>query len=324
MKLLVTGGNGFIGSNFIEYALNNQTNVERLVNIDVRTPISSDWIDEVMYHDDRYSSIQADICNIEEAFAEKEESFDFCVHFAAESHVDNSIVDDAPFIRTNIQGTLAVAKFCAKRHITMIHISTDEVYGHLEDLKDPVFTTASPLQPRNPYAASKASAELMLDAFANTDMCFEYYVIRPSNNYGPHQDKTKFIPKMLEKICVGEYFPMYGKGDFFREWTWVTDTVRAILFVIENGPWEDAKRFNVSSGEIMSNIDMYMKTLDIFRSRGRKDYVGKIDFIKDPRGNAHDKIYSIENSINLVYVDVNHGMEQLVADYLEEKDFAGE
>lgn len=316
MRLLVTGGNGFIGSNFIEYMLTHQAGITKLTNVDMRTPISSDWIDERMRHEDRYLPVQADICDIESHYDELNGPFDVCVHFAAESHVDNSIVDDTPFIRTNIQGTLAVAKMCEKHGIMMVHVSTDEVYGHIENLNDAAFTVESPLRPRNPYAASKAAAELMLDAYANTTDCFEYYVVRPSNNYGPHQDKTKFIPKMLEKLCTGESFPMYGRGDFYREWTYVTDTVRAIDYVIENSPWENGKRFNISSGELVSNFDMFMKTVDLFREK-IPETVGKIDFIKDPRGAAHDKIYSIENTVDVGYVDVDHGMTMLVDEYFD-------
>jgi len=232
------------------------------------------------------------------------------VHFAAESHVDRSLEDTAPFIKTNIRGTLAVAAYCAKHNIKMIHISTDEVYGHLESLDDYSFTINDHLAPRNPYAASKASAELMLETFAISEPCFEYQIIRPSNNYGPHQDMTKFVPKMLESIHQRKPFPMYGKGDFYREWTYVEDTCKAIMSIIDS-EWVTGTKHNVSSGEILSNLEFFMVTLDKMR-KIKPDAVGNIEFIQDPRGAAHDKIYSIDNTVKINYINIMNGMEMLI------------
>lgn len=313
MKILVTGGNGFIGSNFIDFVINNRE-VELVVNIDSMTGVAGTWIDSKYGNDIMYRKVTGDICEIG-CYPELEQKFDLCVHFAAESHVDNSINDVAPFIKTNIQGTLAVATFCDKHKIPMIHVSTDEVYGHLESLDDLKFTSESLLEPRNPYAASKAAAELMLKAYANCSRTFEYYIIRPSNNYGPHQDPTKFLPKLMKHLYTGELFPMYGTGDFYREWTWVIDTAKAIMKLYDAVPLKNGTATNVSSNEIISNFDMAMKVCNAMRF-AKEDTVANISFIKDPRGNAHDKIYSIKDDFGLDYVKLDDGILDMVSEFM--------
>lgn len=324
MKILVTGGNGFIGSNFIDYML--QKNPDYTIhNVDKMTSVAGTWIDEKWGDFKCYRKTELDINALEENCRGLEDfnDVDVCVHFAAESHVDKSIDDVAPFILTNIQGTLAMAQFCDKRGIPMIHISTDEVYGHLESLNDDYFKTTDPLEPRNPYAASKASAELMLKAYANVSNTFQYYIIRPANNYGPHQDRTKFLPKLIHSLYTNEPFPMYGRGDYYREWTWVFDTARCIECVIESIPTENGKVFNVSSNERLSNFDLAMMVTEKMRSI-KTDTVANIQFVKCPRGNAHDRIYSIENSIfKFQFITIEEGIDAMLNEFFNSDNCAG-
>lgn len=316
MPIIVTGGNGFIGSNFIDYMLSGgRTN--KIVNIDKRTPISSDWISKKWMSSPNYEEYQHDISDFDKFFVDPG-AIDHLVHFAAESHVDNSLGDINPFISTNVNGTLAVARFCHKHKIRMIHISTDEVYGHIVSVNEKPFNVDDPLKPRNPYAASKASAELMLEAFANTVDGFEYMIVRPSNNYGPHQDNTKLIPKMIECISNETALPIYEYGDFYREWTHVSDTVE-ILYKIIQYTFISGEKINISSKELMSNIDMYKYVLNMFR-KYVPSTIGKIDFIPDPRGNAHDKAYAIVNTLKHDFIDIIDGIEDLVKMELKLED----
>lgn len=320
MNLLVTGGNGFIGSNFINVMLKTKL-IDFITNVDAMTAVSSDWIDRVYGNDERYNKVEINICDIRAHEQEIGDQYDFCVHFAAESHVDNSIADVAPFLDTNIRGTYEVAQYCAKAKIPMLHLSTDEVYGHIENATEEPFSVEDPLKPRNPYSASKAAAEHMLDAYANVNPEFEYYVVRPSNNYGPHQDATKFLPKLIQSLYTSTPFPMYGQGDYYREWTHVEDTVLALAHVIKSAPHTNGKRFNISSSEIRSNIEMFFSVLELMRSR-KIDTQGHINFIKCPRGNAHDKIYSIENTVHVPYRSVDEGLETLVNDFFDSENGA--
>lgn len=320
MNFLITGGSGFIGTNFIDYIMQNNY-AELVSNVDKCTDVSNTFIDRKYMSSSSYNGFHSDICDIGMKDDVIGDQYHVCVHFAAESHVDRSLEDTAPFIKTNIQGTLAVAQYCAKHKIKMIHISTDEVYGHHEDLSAPKFTVKSRLAPRNPYAASKASAELMLQAFALTVPDFNYQIVRPSNNYGPHQDLTKFVPKMINSIYHRKAFPMYGNGDFYREWTHVTDTCRALMEII-NGGYISGTIHNVSSNCMCSNFDLYMKTLDLIRTF-EPDAVGNIEFIKDPRGNAHDKIYSITNSVCIDYTTLFDGMKELIENFFDEPESKG-
>jgi len=308
MPIIVTGGNGFIGSNFIEYMLASER-TDMIINFDKKTSISSDWISERWMRSENYDEQLIDINDINDIMLESG-TVDFLVHFAAESHVDNSLNNVDPFIKTNVNGTLAVAKFCHEKKIKMIHISTDEVYGHVEHPHSTPFDVHDALEPRNPYAASKAAAELMLEAFANTVDGFEYVIIRPSNNYGPHQDDTKFIPKMMKFIASGESFPIYGFGDFYREWTHVLDTSMILADIIAHS-FESGRKINISSKEMLSNFEMYKLVLNSFRACD-PDIVGKIDFINDPRGKAHDKVYSITNTLSHDFIDVTSGISHLV------------
>lgn len=320
MNILVTGGNGFIGSNFIDYLLMKEQS-EFVTNIDMLTDVSSDWIDIKYLSDERYNRVNFNICDIDLKWECVGDQYDVCVHFAAESHVDRALEDTAPFIKTNIQGTLAVAQYCAKHDIKMIHISTDEVYGHFEEIDKGRFTIKDPLAPRNPYAASKAAAEIMLEAFAISDPTFQYQIVRPSNNYGPHQDMTKFVPKMINSIYQNKPFPMYGQGDFYREWTHVEDTCRAILEVIED-KCENGSKHNVSSNELFSNFEFFMMTTEMMRAI-KPDVIGNIAFIKDPRGNCHDKVYSISNTVRIGYKNLANGMQKLVEEFFNSDNSQG-
>lgn len=321
MKVLVTGGNGFIGSHFIDRILSDFEGA-KVVNVDKMTGVAGTWIDAKYGKNDAYTKVVCDINVMEECADLIGLDFDFCVHFAAESHVDNSLNNVDPFIKTNINGTLAVASYCNKRGIPMIHLSTDEVYGHLGSINCTKFRTDDPLEPRNPYAASKASAELMLNAYANTASTFEYYIVRPSNNYGPHQDVTKFLPKLFRSLYSGDIFPMYGSGDFYREWTWVGDTAHAIIKLMGLIPIDNGSVMNVSSNQIMSNFDLAMLVTEKMR-KIKNDTVANIAFVKDPRGAAHDKVYMIEDTAGIKYLKLEDGIDAMLNEFFTSDNSAG-
>lgn len=312
MNIICTGGNGFIGSNFIDYMLEGER-TDVIINIDKMTNISSDRISKRWMDSEHYDEYPFDINDIHSKLnlIVNEGSIDFLVHCAAESHVDNSLGNIDPFIHTNINGTLAVARFCYEKKIKMIHISTDEVYGHVSRPDAKPFDIDDSLKPRNPYAASKASAELMLRAFANTVDGFEYMIVRPSNNYGPHQDGTKFIPKMISCIAKGIPLPLYGFGDFYREWTHVTDTV-ALLGDIIQYSFHSGNIINISSKMMRSNIEMFEMVLTAYR-KYHPASKATIEFINDPRGKAHDKVYSIVNTYEHNFCELEEGIDLLVA-----------
>ncbi len=309
MTIICTGGNGFIGSNFIDYMLEGER-TDMIINVDKMTSIASNRISEKWMSSEYYDEYCFDINGISK-LNNIEDDVEFLVHFAAESHVDNSLIDVDPFIHTNINGTLAVARFCHEKKIKMIHISTDEVYGHVNHPDSKPFDINSPLKPRNPYAASKALAELMLQAFASTVDGFDYMIVRPSNNYGPYQDDTKFIPKMIKCIDKGIPLPLYGFGDFYREWTHVDDTCAIINGLIED-QFDSGHRINISSKMMRSNIEMFEMVLTAYR-KYHPEAKATIEFINDPRGKAHDKVYSIVNTYVHEFCELEEGIDLLVA-----------
>jgi dTDP-glucose 4,6-dehydratase len=317
MNILVTGGNGFIGSNFIDYIISEEL-FDVICNVDKGTSISSPWIDEKYDSNEKYIKLKMDICDLPKTTVHQEFDFDYCVHFAAESHVDRSLEDISPFIKTNIEGTLAVAEFCATNDITMIHISTDEVYGHLETLDQHIFTPQSPLAPRNPYAASKASAEHMLRAFGNTEPSFKYLIIRPSNAYGRNQDNSKLIPKIIQSLYAGDAMPIYAKGEFYREWTLVYDLCSNIYNIMSMDT-DCGEVFNITSMELISNFDLYMMIVDEMRTHV-PSLEAHINFIPDPRGSAHDKIYSMANSTQYDFMKLKAGIKMLVNNFYNSQE----
>jgi len=283
-KILITGACGFIASEFV-----------RQLNTGGRFLASEPIVvDKLTYAADlaRLSSIKnkfkfyrADICEqkeIDKIFrAEKPE---IVVHFAAESHVDRSILSSSEFIQTNIAGTQVLLDACKKQSVKkFIHISTDEVYGDIEIGK---FHEATPLSPNSPYSASKAAADLLVKSYIRT-FKFPAVIVRPSNNYGPWQYPEKFIPVIIYKALKNEKIPVYGRGRNIREWLYVGDCANAILKIAECGKIGEV--YNLGSGNERQNIEIVKAILRILNKPS-----DLISYVKDRPG--HDFRYSLDFS----------------------------
>ncbi|MCD6093869.1 MAG: dTDP-glucose 4,6-dehydratase [Candidatus Omnitrophica bacterium] len=279
MRILVTGGAGFIGSEFV-----------RQIIPEGYKPIV---VDKLTYAGDlkrlkevrgKYKFYKADICNkkkIEEIFAREKPQI--IVNFAAETHVDRSIINATPFIETNIKGTQVLLDASEKYKIKkFIHISTDETYG---EIKKGRFSEDSPLSPNSPYAASKAAADLLIKAYIRTYK-FPAMIIRPCNNYGPWQYPEKFIPVVICKALQNKKIPVYAQGLNKREWLYVADCVAAIALILEKG--KIGEIYNVGSGVEKRNIDV---ARSILRMLGKSENL--IQFVKDRPG--HDFRYALDS-----------------------------
>ncbi len=229
MKLLVTGGAGFIGSEFVRQAVDEGFDV---LVIDKLTYAGD--LERIKDLKDKIKFYQLDILDKENIYSLfKKERPDFVIHWAAESHVDRSIIDANPFMETNVLGTLNLLD--AARHTGIkkfINISTDEVYGELGE--EGSFYETSPLNPNSPYSTSKASADMLGRAYFRT-YGLPVITVRPSNNYGPWQYPEKLIPVIILKALNNEKIPLYGKGENIREWLYVSDCARAVFSILEKG-----------------------------------------------------------------------------------------
>jgi len=294
-KILVTGGAGFIGSEFVRQAINRDCpHRSKGVLSEVEgTGLSLIVVDKLTYAGDlrrleevkgKYKFYKADICNkkaIEAIF--KKERPDIVVHFAAETHVDRSIEEAAPFLKTNVIGTQILLElsrlFKIKR---FIHISTDEVYGEIKRGK---FLESAPLKPNSPYAASKAAADLLIKAYIRT-YNFPAIIVRPCNNYGPWQYPEKLISQSILKAIKNEKIPIYGRGKNIREWLYVSDCIEAILLILDKG--KIGEIYNVGSGQEKNNLMVVKEILKIMNKPQRL-----IKFVKDRSG--HDLRYRLDS-----------------------------
>ncbi len=249
MKLLVTGGAGFIGSNFVHHAL--ATHPEwKLVVLDKLTYAGNLKNLEPALQQGRCEFVQVDICD--RAVLDAVRGCDAVIHFAAESHVDRSIEDAAAFVRTNVDGTHNLIQACREAGVPrFLHVSTDEVYGSLGEEGE--FTEESPLQPNSPYAATKAASDLLVLAYVRTHK-FAAVVTRCSNNYGPYQFPEKFIPLMIAQAMAGERLPVYGKGSNVRDWIHVNDHCMALDAVLQRG--REGEVYNIGGGCEMRNLEV--------------------------------------------------------------------
>jgi len=286
-SILVTGGLGFIGSNFIKHIFNKYD--YNIFNVDLKTYAASySNISEEINRSGRYS---LSICDINDTdrirnLIQKNE-INYVVNFAAESHVDNSINDSTPFVQTNINGThslLSLLHDCPSVE-RYLQVSTDEVYGSLTE-EDYAFTENTPLQANSPYSASKASADLLCRSFYET---FKYPILitRCSNNYGPNQHEEKLIPLMIKNAKAGKKLPVYGDGRNIRDWIHVSDHCSGIDAVLHGGKIGEV--YNIGGKNEVRNIDI-VKT--ILKLLGKDE--SQIEFVKDRLG--HDWRYAIDNS----------------------------
>ncbi len=282
MRLLVTGGAGFIGSCFIRHVLNKHSDYQ-IFNLDALTYCGN--IDNLkdIEHNPNYEFIHGNICD-KKLVQELVSNVDCVVNFAAESHVDNSIKRPEIFVETNVQGTLNLLQACKEIGIErFLQVSTDEVYGSLG--KTGYFYETTPLAPNSPYSASKASADLLVRAY------FETYKLpvlntRCSNNYGPYQYPEKLIPFFISKLLKGEKVPVYGDGLNVRDWLYVYDHCEAIDVVLNKGKIGEV--YNIGGHNEKTNLEI---THLILKEMGKDD--SSIEYVKDRLG--HDRRYAISN-----------------------------
>lgn len=283
MKILVTGGCGFIGSNFIRHMLNKYPDYF-ITNLDALTYAGNTENLKDLEKDRRYRFVRGRIGD-PEVIRGLIKDADSIVHFAAESHVDRSIMDAEPFLNTNVIGTYAMLEESRKAAIRrFIHISTDEVYGALGE--GGKFTEETPLRPNSPYSASKASGDMLVRAYHET-YGFPGVIVRPSNNYGPYQYPEKFIPLMITNLLEGKPIPVYGEGRNVRDWLFVEDNCRAIDTILHHG--RAGEIYNVGGDSEARNIDI---AKNVIRIMGKDE--GFITYVKDRPG--HDYRYALDNT----------------------------
>ena len=284
MKLLVTGGAGFIGSNFIRHLLTTERDVE-IVNFDKLTYAGNPESLGDLAEDPRYTFVRGDIANPQEVAETLADSFDGVVNFAAETHVDRSIEDASPFLHTNVRGVMCLLDAARKFRLPrFVHISTDEVYGSAP--AGVSFAEETLLDPRSPYAASKASADHFVAAYANT-YGVSAIILRCTNNYGPFQFPEKLIPLMLANAQEDRSLPIYGDGLQERDWLFVEDYCRAIALTLDKG--KPGEVYNVSAGKPLPNLYI-VRT--ILKHLDKPESLMK--YVKDRPG--HDRRYALDSS----------------------------
>ncbi|MHC4876078.1 MAG: dTDP-glucose 4,6-dehydratase [Planctomycetota bacterium] len=314
--LLVTGGCGFIGANFIRWQLETYTDVS-IVNVDKLTYAGNLENLADVEDDSRYRFLKGDICDrafIDQTLAKN--SVDAVINFAAESHVDRSILDSSPFVQTNIVGTQVLLDASRQAEVSRyVQVSTDEVYGSLG--KDGYFTETTPLDPSSPYSASKTAADLLVQAYVRTHG-FPAVTTRCSNNYGPYQFPEKLIPLFISNALQDQSLPVYGKGDNVRDWIYVTDHCRGIDAALRNG--NDGEVYNFGGHAELQNIELTKKLL---AALGKSESL--IRYVEDRAG--HDFRYAIDTTKverELDWrptVDFESGLKQTIDWYLSHTDW---
>ncbi len=284
MHILVTGGCGFIGSNFVRLLLKTRTDLS-VTNVDKLTYAGNPANLADLALDPRYRFVQADICDkaaMREVFERKP---DAVVHFAAESHVDRSIEGPDVFVKTNVLGTQVLLE-CARefKSSRFLHVSTDEVYGSLGPTG--LFTETTPYAPNSPYSASKAGSDLLVRAYHHT-FGLDAVITNCSNNYGPYQHPEKFIPLLITNLIDGLQIPVYGDGRNIRDWLHVEDHCRGILLALEKG--KAGETYNIGGRNEWKNIDIAKTLLALL---GRDE--SSLRFVTDRLG--HDLRYAIDAS----------------------------
>ena len=284
-NILITGGAGFIGSNFINYILSARDDV-RIINLDKLTYAGNQENLISSEKNKNYTFIKGDICNNELIdYVFKKHSINFIINFAAETHVDRSILNAEVFFTTNIIGTNVLLEAAKRYKIEkFVQISTDEVYGSLG--AEGRFTEQSPLSPNSPYSSSKTGADLMVMAYCHT-YGVPAVITRCSNNYGPFQFPEKLIPLMIINALNGKKLPVYGDGLNVRDWIYVTDHNRAVETVLENG--KSGQIYNIGADCELKNIEIIKLILSIL---GKSENL--IEYVTDRPG--HDRRYAIDSS----------------------------
>ncbi len=280
MKIFVTGGAGFIGSNFIRYVLETRKNFS-VVNYDKLTYAGNLANLESVADNPHYEFVKGDICDAA-AVETAMRGCDAVIHFAAESHVDRSIYKPAPVIQTNVTGTFILLEVARKISVSrFVHVSTDEVYG---DIPAGVFADEnSPLEPSSPYSASKAASDLLVRSYVRTYK-FPAVITRSSNNYGPYQFPEKFVPLMITNALSDKALPVYGDGRQQRDWLHVEDNCRGILSVLEKGKIGEV--YNIGGLDLEENLTLVRRILKL---TGKSESL--VSYVQDRPG--HDRRYAL-------------------------------
>ncbi|GAS84709.1 dTDP-glucose 4,6-dehydratase [Paenibacillus amylolyticus] len=282
MKLLVTGGAGFIGSNFVMYMLQQHPDY-KIINIDALTYAGNLENLKSIEQNPNHTFVKADITDVHAIDQLMQQGIDVVVNFAAESHVDRSILEPEVFVKTNVLGTQVLLDAAKKYGITkFVQVSTDEVYGSLGETG--LFTEETPLQPNSPYSASKAGGDLLVRAYHET-FGLPVNITRCSNNYGPYQFPEKLIPLMISRALNDEALPVYGDGLNIRDWLYVEDHCSAIDLVIHKG--RNGEVYNIGGNNERTNVHI-VKT--ILEQLGKPESL--IKYVQDRLG--HDRRYGID------------------------------
>ena len=315
MNLIVTGGAGFIGSNFVHWVVKYQPDVHVTV-LDALT-YAGNRANLVGIPENRMTFVHGNICDaalVDELFAKA----DACVHFAAESHNDNSIAEPSPFLKTNVEGTYMLLEAARKHDVRFHHISTDEVYGDLA-LDDPArFTEATPYKPSSPYSSTKAASDLLVRAWHRT------YGVRTtisncSNNYGPYQHVEKFIPRQITNLLSGRRAKLYGDGKNVRDWIHVDDHSSAVWTILTKG--RIGETYLIGADGEKNNLEVLKAILRVLE-RDPDDF----DWVKDRPG--HDRRYAIDSTKLRTelgwqpqHTDFDEGLAATVAWYRDHADW---
>ena len=319
MKILVTGGAGFIGGNFVHHMVNKYPDYE-IVNLDLLTYAGNLETLKPVEDKPNYKFVKGDIADREfimDLF--EKEKFDIVVNFAAESHVDRSIEDPSIFVKTNVEGTVVLLDAAKKYGVKRYHqVSTDEVYGDLPlDRPDLFFTETTPLHTSSPYSSSKASADLFVLAYHRT-FGLPVTISRCSNNYGPYHFPEKLIPLMISRALADEELPVYGKGENVRDWLHVSDHCEAIDLIIHKGKVGEV--YNVGGHNERTNLEV-VKT--ILKALDKPESL--IKFVTDRPG--HDMRYAIDptkihNELGwLPETKFEDGIKKTIKWYLENREW---
>jgi dTDP-glucose 4,6-dehydratase len=318
MRILVTGGAGFIGGNFIRYML-QQYSEYHILNLDKLTYAGNLESLRDVESSDRYRFVRGDICDVSAVEECMATGIDAVVHFAAESHVDRSIIDSTDFVRTNVMGTQTLLDAARRNGIRrFLHVSTDEVYGSLGSTG--YFSETTPLAPNSPYASSKAASDLMVRA-AHVTHGMPCIITRCSNNYGPFQFPEKLIPLLITNAREGKPLPIYGDGLYVRDWIHVLDHCAALATVLHQG--REGGVYNIGGRNEWPNIQIARK---ILRLTDRPESL--LTYVKDRPG--HDRRYAIDCSYierELGWrpsVDFEAGLQQTVQWYLDHPEWVAQ
>ena len=284
MGILVTGGSGFIGSNFVRYMLNEHPD-DVIINLDKLTYAGNPDNPKDVEDNPNYSFVRGDICDPDTVDKlMQEQQIDQVIHFAAETHVDRSITDGSAFVRTNLLGTYTLLDSALRHGINrFIHISTDEVYGSTNEGS---FKETDVLNPSSPYSSSKAGSDLLARSYYVT-YDLPVIITRCTNNFGPYQYPEKLIPLFITNLLDDKKVPVYGTGQNVRDWIYVLDHCRAIDFILQHG--EVGEIYNIGGGAERTNLEITERILGILGKDG-----SMIEYVKDRPG--HDFRYSLDCS----------------------------